>query len=177
MGRKSTVKELDPRIKEEVDAALRDGRLTLDEIVLLIRDAGGDVSRSAVHRYKASFERGMEVYRASQEMARVWAKRLEEEPESDTSRLARDVLGSVALHTSQSMMASGDAMPAGELMFLAKALDHLSRAAVNDTARILKIRQETAKAAALAASKAVKAAGLSDEAAEQIRQKILGVAS
>lgn len=175
MGRRSTVKDLDPRIKAEVDAALRDDRLTIDEIVALIREAGGDVSRSAVGRYKQTFDEGMEVYRASQAMAQAWGKRLEEDPESNTAQLARSVLGSVALHTGQAMMQSGEAMPAGEVMFLAKALDHLSRAELSDTQRILRVRQEVAKQAATAAVKQAKASGLSDEAAEQIRQKILGV--
>jgi hypothetical protein len=177
MGRRSSVKDLDPRIKAEVDAALRDDRLTIDEIVALIREAGGDVSRSAVGRYKQTFEQGMEVYRASQQMAQAWGKRMEEEPEGSTAQLARSVLGSVALHTGQAMMQSGDAMPAGEVMFLAKALDHLSRAELSDTQRILRIRQEVAKAASVVAAKEVKAAGLSDAAAEAIRQKILGVAA
>jgi hypothetical protein len=75
------------------------------------------------------------------------------------------------------MMQSGEAMPAGEVMFLAKALDHLSRAELSDTQRILRIRQEVAKAASVVAAKEVKAAGLSDAAAEAIRQKILGVAA
>ncbi len=177
MGRRSTVKELDPRIKAEVDAALRDDRMTIDEIVALIRDAGGDISRSAVGRYKQTFEQGMEVYRASQQMAQAWGKRMEEEPESGAAQLARSVLGSVALHTGQAMMQSGEAMPANEVMFLAKALDHLSRAELSDTQRILRIRQEVAKAASVVAAKEVKAAGLSDAAAEAIRQKILGVAA
>lgn len=177
MGRRSTVKDLDPRIKAEVDAALRDDRMTIDEIVALIRDAGGDVSRSAVGRYKQTFEEGMEVYRASQQMAQAWGKRMEEEPESGAAQLARSVLGSVALHTGQAMMQSGEAMPANEVMFLAKALDHLSRAELSDTQRILRIRQEVAKAASVVAAKEVKAAGLSDAAAEAIRQKILGVAA
>lgn len=177
MGRRSSLKDLDPRIKAEVDAALRDDRLTIDEIVALIREAGGDVSRSAVGRYKQTFEQGMEVYRASQQMAQAWGKRMEDEPEGGVAQLARSVLGSVALHTGQAMMQSGEAMPAGEVMFLAKALDHLSRAELSDTQRILRIRQEVAKAASLVAAKEVKAAGLSDAAAEAIRQKILGVAA
>lgn len=177
MGRQSSIKKLDPRIKSAVDEALRDGRLTIDGILALIRDAGGDVSRSAIGRYKQTFEEGMEVYRASQQMAQVWGRKLEEDPESNVAQLARSVLGSVALHTGQAMMQSGEAMPAGEVMFLAKALDHLSRAELSDTQRILKVRQEVAKQAASVAVKQARASGLSDEAAELIRQKILGVAA
>lgn len=177
MGRQSSVRRLDPRIKEAVDAALREGRMTIDEVVALIHEAGGAVTRSAVGRYKQSFEEGMEVYRASQQMAQAWGKRLEDEPESNVAQLARGVLGSVALHTGQAMMQSGEAMPANEVMFLAKALDHLSKAELSDTQRILKIRQETARQAATVAVKQAKASGLSEEAAELIRQKILGVAA
>lgn len=175
MGRQSTIKKLDPRIREAVDSAIRDGRATIADIVGLINEMGGEASASAVHRYRQTFEEGMEVFKASQEMARVWGRKLEDEPESDVAGLARQVLSSVSLYTAQTMANSGEAMPAGEVMFLAKALDHLSKAAVNDTSRILKIRQEVAKKAAAEAVKSAKSSGLSDEAAELIRQKILGV--
>jgi len=177
VGRKSTVTMLEPDLRDAVDAAIREGRATLDEIVALVRGMGGEVSRSALGRYKITFEKGMETYKASQEMAKVWAKRLEEEPESDVARLAAQVLSGVALNTAQTLINSDEAVPAGELHFLAKALDHLGRFSKNTTETILRIRRETAAQAAEAATKAARRSGLSPEGVEAIRAEILGIAA
>ena len=60
-------------------------------------------------------------------------------------------------------------------MFLAKAMKDLASADKLTAERILVVRRETAREAAAAAVKQAKASGLSDEAADLIRQKILGV--
>lgn len=169
MGTVSTIKRLDPRIKEAVDEAIRDGRATINEIVTMVREMGGGVSRSALGRYKQSMEQAMETYRACQQMAAVWAKKIQEDPDSDVSRLAAQVLGGVALHTANSMMESGEAMPAGELMFAAKALDHLARAEKVTVERALKIRREFAQQAAEAVEKVAKQEGVSKDGINAIR--------
>ena len=182
MGRQSTIARLDPRIKEAVDTAIREGRATIDDIVDLVEHmgrelgTGDEVSRSAVGRYKKTAEQAMEVYRVSQSMAQVWAKRIGEDPESDIARLASQVLGGVALNTANSMLGEGEPMPAGEVMFLAKALDHLARADKVTTDKILKVRQEVAKQAAEKAAKIARKGGMSRETVEEIRREILGVA-
>lgn len=177
MGRKSSVTQLEPDLREAVDAAIREGRATLDEIVTMVRGMGGEVSRSALGRYKLTFERGMEVYKASQEMAKVWTQRLEEDPESDVARLAAQVLSGVALNTAQSLINADEAVPAGELHFLAKALDHLGRFSKNTTENILRIRKEVAAQAADKVQETGRKLGLSPEALETIRREVYGIAT
>ncbi|MCC7546177.1 MAG: DUF3486 family protein [Burkholderiales bacterium] len=182
-GTRSSIKRLDPRIREAVDAAIREDRATLDEIVQLIEQLGrelgtGDTaSRSAVHRYRQTMEEGMEVFRATQGMAHVWAQKLEEDPASDVARLAAQVLGAVALNTSNALVRTGEAVPAGEVMFLAKALDHLSRAEKVNAERELKVRAQVLEQAAKRVSKIAQDGGMSAELRAEILNGILGVQS
>jgi len=172
VGSVSTIKRLDPRIKEAVDEAIRDGRASIDEIVSLIRELGGDASRSAVGRYKQSMEGAMETYRACQEMAKVWADEIKDHPDSDVARLAAQVLGSVALNTANAALNSGDPMPAGELMFAAKALDHLGRFQKTNLDTVLKARKEFAAEAAEVVEQTAKQQGVSKEGISAIREAL-----
>lgn len=179
MSRKSSLKDISPELLDQLNAAIRDDRMTIDELKDFLAEHGEEKSRSAVARYTKNFREGMEVYAHSQEMAKAWGKRLEEEPESDVAKLARGVLSSVALNTAQSMTRADEPMPANEVMFLAKALDHIAKADMADTQRILRIRQEAArlalKKATSEAEKVVAQAGVTDEQWALIRAKFLGV--
>ena len=172
MGTVSTIKRLDPRIKEAVDTAIRDGRATINEIVALVEEMGGGVSRSAVGRYKQSVEEAMETFRASQEMAKVWVEKLGEEPQTDSARLAAQILSAVAAHTAREAMNSGEAMPAGELMLAAKALDHIGRFQKSNLDTALKARKEFAAEAAEVVERTAKQQGVSKEGINAIREAL-----
>lgn len=172
MSRKSTIKQLDPRIKSAVDEAIRDDRATIDDIVSIIRDLGGDTSRSAVGRYKQKAEEQMKRYREAQEVAKVWIGKLQTDPEGDVGRLLAEMLRTTAFQTIGDL----DAGTPQDIMFLGKALKDLASADTLTANRIMVVRREAAKEAAVVAVKEAKGAGLSDEAAEIIRKKILGVA-
>lgn len=171
MSRKSSIKQLDPRIREAVDAAIREDRATIDQIVALITELGGDVSRSAVGRYKQRAENQMQKYREAQEVAKVWIGKLQADPEGDIGRLLAEMLRTVAFQS----IGDIEAATPMDMMLLAKALKDMAGADKLTAERILKVRQETIKEAAVVAVKEAKGAGLSDEAAEMIRKKILGV--
>src|SRR5437868_3267674 len=86
-SRPSSITQLDPSIKEAVDTAIREGRLTIEQIVALIKDKGGDVSRSAAGRYVKNAKERMEDYRQAQQVAAVWVDKLGKEPEGDIGRM------------------------------------------------------------------------------------------
>ena len=172
MSRKSTIKQLDPRIKAEVDAAIREDRATIDDIVAIVHALGGDASRSAVGRYKQRAEEQMKRYREAQEVAKVWIGKLQTDPEGDVGRLLAEMLRTTAFQTIGDL----DAGTPQDIMFLGKALKDLASADTLTANRIMVVRREAAKEAAVVAVKEAKGAGLSDEAAEMIRKKILGVA-
>ena len=91
------------------------------------------------------------------------------------ARLLPEMLRSVAFQTLGLIGDREDGGDAQEVMFLAKAMKDLASTDKLTADRILMIRQEVAKRAATEAVKQAKASGLSDEAADLIRQKILGV--
>lgn len=172
MARKSTIKQLDLRIKSAVDEAIRDDRATIDDIVAIIGSMGGDASRSAVGRYKQKAEEQMKRYREAQEVAKVWIGKLQTDPEGDVGRLLAEMLRTTAFQT----IGDIDEATPQDIMFLGKALKDLASADTLTANRIMVVRREAAKEAAVVAVKEAKGAGLSDEAAEMIRKKILGVA-
>lgn len=178
MARKSSIQRLDQRLRGAVDELIRDGRFTLDDILAHLATLNGGlppVSRSALGRYAQRAEEQMARYREAQEVAKVWVDKLESEPDGDVARLLPEMLRSVAFQTLGSLGDREDSADAQEVMFLAKAMKDLASTDKLTTDRILQIRQEVAKRAAVEAVKQAKASGLSDEAADLIRQKILGV--
>lgn len=178
MARKSSIAQLDPRLRSAVDGLIREGRYTLDDIIAHLATLNGGeapVSRSALGRYAQRAEEQMRRYREAQEVAKVWVEKFESEPDGDVARLLPEMLRSVAFQTLGSLGDREESADAQEVMFLAKAMKDLASADKLTTERILQIRQEVAKKAASEAVKQAKASGLSDEAADLIRQKILGV--
>jgi hypothetical protein len=177
MGRKSSITQLDPRIREAVDGAVREGRATIEEIVLLIRSMGGEASKSSVGRYVKNATEQLRRYRDAQEISKVWIGKLSADPESDVGRLLAEMLKNVAFQQISDMgEADGDDKPSTmDLMLVAKALDHLSRSQKADVERILRIRKEFAVKAAEAAAKTATAKGLSASTVEEIKKSILGI--
>lgn len=170
-GRKNTVVRLDPRIRESVDSAIREGRATIDDIVAIVRAMGGEASRSAVGRYKQQAESQMQKYREAQEIAKVWIGKLATDPEGDVGRLLSEMLRTAAFQTMGDMEAAAPM----DLMLLAKALKDLAGADKLTAERILKVRTEAAKEAAEKVAAVGKAKGLSKETVEELRREILGV--
>lgn len=187
MGRKSTIDRLDLRIRTAVDQAIEERRATGDEIAVMIERMGkelgtGDTaSRSAVYRYKANFEEMLPAFRASQEMNKVLAESLKNDPQGDAARLARHVLGAITVNTVNGMLASGEAVPADEIALLSRALTNMARTDVITEERVARARREerelAANDAAAAADKTGKQTGVSPEQSAAIRaaiQQIVG---
>lgn len=172
MSRKSSIKRLDPRVREAVDTAIREDRATIDQIVELIASLGGDVSRSAVGRYKQRAESQMQKYREAQEVAKVWIGKLQADPEGDIGRLLAEMLRTVAFQSIGDM----DSATPQDMMFLAKALKDLAGADKLTAELVFKVRQESVRDAADKAANVAKAKGLSADTVAELRKEILGVA-
>lgn len=176
MGRKSAVSRLDPRIREAVDAAIREGRATLDEIVALIQAMGGQASRTAVWRYQRKAEAMMERYRQAQAIAKVWVGKLEEDPQSDVGRLLSEMLRTVAFRQLQDLGEESAEVAPMDTMLLAKALDHLARADKASAEREIRVRKELAAKLSKLEAQAERAGGrLELEDLRRVREEIYGV--
>ena len=172
--------ELDPRVKEAADAAIRDGR-TIDEIVEALQALGADVSRSAVGRYTYKTRATMAKLAEAREVAKVWADKFGSEPDGDVGQLVGQVLHAVAFSQASQM---ADAEPGTEnapgpreVMFLAGALKDIASANKIAAERILKIRKETATKAADAAVKVAKEGGMTTDFIAKLRAGVIGSAA
>lgn len=178
MGRKSSISRLPPDVREAVDRAIREGRASAAEIVELVNSMGAQVSESAVTRYARSAREQMATYRQAQEIAGVWAKRIEEQPQGDVAQLNLQLLSTLAFKVlSDINEQTEESVTPMEMMLLAKALDHAAKAERNTLERDLRVRKEATQRAAERAATAAKRSGLSAEAADAIRRDILGLAS
>lgn len=180
---RSSITKLSPAIKDAVDAAVREGRASTDDIVALIRDMGGEASRSAVGRYRFSQDRIFAAQRQASELSKIWIDRFGREPDGDVGRLISEMLKTVVFeHLAEGVGGEqGAEFDPGQISKLANAIHKLAGADKLTADRILKVRREaaaeTAKKAADAAVAVAGEKGLSADTVALIRQKILGVAA
>ena len=121
-GGKSSVLRLAPDVREAVDRAIREERATLDEIVAMVNELGGTVSRSAVGRYSHKARVRLEQFSEAREIAEVWVGRLEEDPAGDVGRLVTEMLRTVAFQQVGAMGDSEEPLKVSETMMLARAI-------------------------------------------------------
>lgn len=177
MGQKSSVRRLPPELRDEIDAMIRDGRATIDELVDYLEEQGAEISRSAMGRYKQTMEASLKRYREAQEVAAGWVTKLGEDQRGDVGRLIAEMLKTVAFQTLAGMGDEDAAAKPMDIMLLAKAIKDLEGSGKLSLEREIRVRQETAKQAVAAVEKVAKGAGLSAETIEHFRAGILGVAT
>lgn len=173
-SRPSNVTKLDPAIKQAVDAAVREGRITIDQIVELIKSHGAEVSRSSVGRYVKTANERMEEYKQAQQMAAVWMDKIGKEPEGDVGRMLLEMLRMLAF---KSIGETESASPE-DLMFLSNAIKGFAQTdklVVDKTINLRKLMAVEAAKVASSVAQVVKKAGLSDDTVNLIRAEILGI--
>lgn len=90
MGRKSSIDKLPKDVRSHIERSLRENRLTLDELIadLQARFPGKDTpSRSAVGRYKVSFDHMVRRMREQEAMSRLLVAELGENPDERAGQL------------------------------------------------------------------------------------------
>lgn len=153
---------------------MRDGRASIDDIVRLVNDLGGDASRSAVGRYVKSAREKLEQYREAQEIAKVWVGKLEENPEGDVGRLLSEMLRTVAFQTIGAMGETKTAR-ADQVMFLAKAIRELAAADKTSMERELRIRKEVLAEVGAKVADVGSRHGLTAAAQKDLKRELLGI--
>ena len=175
-GPRFSIEKLDKRIIDVANHLIKDG-YTIDEIVLKLQELGADVSRSAVGRYAKSVNETMEQYKKAQAVAKVWADKLENEPDGDISQLLIQMLSTVAFQTVGTMGDSEKPAKAMDVMLLSQAIKNLSGTSKTklDIAVMRKRIQAEAQAAARKVTAEAQKAGLSKESINIIKSEILGI--
>jgi hypothetical protein len=90
MARKSSVEKLPPDVRSHIERALRENRLTLDELITDLQQAfpaEEKPSRSALGRYRQQFDVMVERMREQETMSRLLVSELGENPDDRAGAL------------------------------------------------------------------------------------------
>lgn len=184
-GRPSTIDQLPEDLRVELNAALRDRRLTQREIVEhlngLLQERGlGTVSRSAVNRYAVQIEEKGGLLREAREAANAIVGRIEEAGGADVGRAVTELVKSLTFDIVVKANSEGDdRVSLDTLKQLATISERIERASKLGLDRELKIIErveaETKQAAAKAVENVGREKGLTEETVKAIKAKVLGV--
>ena len=179
MGRRSTISRLPKEIREKIADLRTNGNKTIDEIMEHLALLDVDVSRSALGRHLKKQEQVVAQIMRSRTLAEAVAKQFGDKETGKVARVNMELLHTLLMKV---MVGEGDGevvLDAKEAMFVATALEKLTKATKIDQDRELKIRDEERKAATIEAAKVVskeaKKQGLSSEVIDAIKSQILGV--
>ena len=181
MGIKSTIKSLAPDILEQLQALLRDPRLTQLDATRRINDILTEqgeepLSKSAINRYSLKMDKIGAKLTQSRAIADMWIGKLGNEPAGKVGALLNEVVRNLAFDAAIHM--SEDEEPANPKLIkaLAEAIEKLERASSENEKRSAQIRKEAALEAANTMAKTAKDAGVSEETIKRIRMDVLGMA-
>ncbi len=180
MGRQSSITALPNDVRDWLNHALAENNFTgYEALESLLRDRGYAISKSAIHRYGQKIERRMAAIKASTEAARL----ITEGAADDQDVRSEAVIALVQTEMFESILAiqeseDDELAPEDRIGLMSKAAKNiatLTRASIAQKQYKATV-QARAEAAASAVEQIAKKGGLSDEAADLIRQRILGIA-
>jgi nucleotidyltransferase/DNA polymerase involved in DNA repair len=172
MGARSKVDLLPAAVKSELDKRLVEGNFSgYKAIADYFKAQGFDLSKSAIHRHGEKMERSLKAIKLTTEQARAIV---------DASPDDEDALNQALVRLTQEklfqVLLDIDIDPDKiNISGLTKSIAELSRASVTMKDFAAKVKSR-AKEAATQVESIVKKAGLTKEAAQEITQKILGIA-
>lgn len=183
MARKSSVTRLSPDLRRQIDKALTDGRMTLDELHEFVLGkcaaVGADApSRTALWRYSTNFSAAAQVMRENRDMARALAQELgPDSVEGEQGRLLVDMLRGLLFRTLQDRTGSPDAkFDAAEIDKIARSLKNLSQAMSLEADFAKRIKDEARREAQAQIRDRIKelgtAAELKNLSDEELAQKL-----
>lgn len=187
MPRASSIEQLPPDILEQLQALLRDPRISqldaTERINAVLADKGEElVSKSAVNRYAVRMDQVGERLRQSRAVAEMWIAKLGAQPQGQLGHLINEMLRTLAFDLTLKLQ-DGE-IDAESLPGLIDMLKHLSlsvmrleKAASENVKREQDIREQARAEAADMAEKVAKQGGLSAESVQELRRAILGVKS
>jgi Protein of unknown function (DUF3486) len=172
MPPRSKVEQLPADTKAWLDSALAENNFSeYDALSSYLKERGFDISKSSLHRYGQVFEERLKTLRMVTEQARAV---VQSAPDDDGAvndalvRLTQEKMFVILME----MNVDPDAV---DLPKLAKAVAELGKASVAQKRWAIEARKQALAEAATEAGVAAKSAGLTDEAAEEIKRRILGI--
>ena len=173
MPPKSKVHSLPAAVKQWLDDALVEGNFTgYETLEAELKQRGFDISKSSLHRYGQEFEERLNALKLATEQARAVVQASPDDDDAMNQALIR-----ITQEKLFSLMLDLEIDPAEvDISKITRSIADLARSST-DAKKYAREVREKARAAAEEVASTVKSAGLTDEAAEAIRAKILGIAS
>lgn len=188
MPARSAVEKLPPEVRETVEVWLKEflaGRFTLDEVMMRL-DAQWVMlapdepmpSRSSLHRHAEKFKAVADRLKRAQELTQMFADAAG--PQVADGQGLKIMISAVQslIYDLLAKLGDDETLDPRAIHDLAKAANHMASAQKLDADRALKIEQEVRKKVAEEVKEELKGAprGISDEVAEAVYKRILGVA-
>ena len=123
----STIRRLPPALRSAIEEKLAQGH-TLDEVTQAVRDMGGNVSRSAVGRYKLRLDAVLERSRQTREIAQVLANAAGHGGAAEIVRGNAELLHGILQAAVAAAESGADAISPKDAMMLGSALANIARA-------------------------------------------------
>jgi len=177
MARKSTVDKLAPDVRSHIERALRENRLTLDELIADLRTNFPEKdkpSRSALGRYKVSFEEMMGKLREQDAMARLLVEELGENPDERAGALLVQSVTTLTTHAAFHAQES-DVVDIEGVRKLARAAKDIIQARKLSMDERRQIRKEAQEALIKEQEQRLEEVRGADGMSEQLEARIRGI--
>ncbi len=175
MPPRSSLKNLPPEIKAELDRLLVLDHFTIDQLAAELRQLGANVSRSAVGRYTKDYKQVAARMKEYKEMATAFANELGTEVESDAHQVIVQMLHTMLMRTGMAELDKDVAeFKPKDLMLLSASIKNLMGSVKDRQVIQEKAREKALAEAAEAATTVARKKGLTRETVDAIREKILG---
>lgn len=174
MPRRSKVEALPRAVKEWLDSELVEGNFSgYVALAEELKTRGYNISKTGLHRYGQAFEERLKTLRVVTEQARAV---VQASPDEDGA--VNDALVRLTQEKMFGILMELEVDPETvDIAKLAKAVAELGKASVAQKRWQAEARTKALAEAAKEAGAAAKSAGLTDEAAADIRRRILGLES
>ncbi len=184
-GRRSKIDLLPDAVKQHLDTLLRDGKNSQQQVLEAVNDYIDALglpntikpSRSGLNRYATRMETVGKDLREVREVSQALVAQLGDKPTGEISKLileiARTQLFKAMMRSAEDPSEDIDIAMIKDAMLAAQRLES---AAMQSHKREKAIRQAFAEEAATAAESVAKAAGMSSEGIQTIKNQILGIA-
>ena len=159
MGRKSTIKRLEPEARKHLEKLLREDRHTLDELLVAMREKfpNAEVSRSAIHRHRQGYEELVKGMREQQAIASLVVAELGENPDDKAGALLVQTITTLTNQVALTAAGEGEVdvetvrklARAAKDVIAARRVDRQERLAIRQEAREELLAEQRAKLEAM----------------------------
>lgn len=177
--RPSTIDLLPKDIRDALNDAISEGRMSVDALWGLVKEKGGEVSRSAVGRHKVQEERVLGDMMRAQRMASTHMKEAAKDPNGNVSKLINSLVQSVAFQRIMALTpAQVEKLDPKDLSFLANMAKSTAQSDKITAEREAMIRDRAVKEERqkqeAALTKAEKKGEIDPELAQRAREIMFG---